>query len=60
MPNDDKNSIWVEGVEPAPKTAPKQSTPKATPFESEFGPPLKRMPLVPNMQKQLQKRQSKA
>lgn len=51
MPDPDKNSIWVEGVEPAPaKTAPAKPAP-STPFEDEFGPPLKRMPDVQDVTK---------
>lgn len=59
MPQKDNNSIWIEGIDPQPKQAPRKRAPKQTPFEKEFG-DGKRMPLVPNVQKQLSKRMSKA
>jgi hypothetical protein len=65
MPQNDKNSMWIEGVEPTPpapaaKAAPKKAAPKSTPFEEEFGAPMKRMPPIPNLGKSLSKRLSKA
>jgi hypothetical protein len=54
---DAKTSMWVEGVEPAPKAAAK--APAKTPFENEFGPALGKMPPVVDVTKEYRKRQSK-
>lgn len=58
MPQKDKTSVWVEGIEPSPAPAPK--APPKKPLTGRQKMEQFKMPPIPNMLKKLGKKQSKA